>query len=65
MKTILFDFFGVLSTPIYKIIIEKYIPESERAEWMNKLDALDIGDLPEPELVRRTCEKFRTQYDSL
>ena len=57
MKTILFDFFGVLSTPVYKKIIEKFVPENEQAAWIQKLDALDTGELPENELVRQLSEK--------
>lgn len=50
-SVILFDFFGVLSTPVYKVIIEKYIPADEHATWMKKLDVIDIGDMSEAELV--------------
>lgn len=52
MKTILFDFFGVLSTPVYKIVIEKYLPIEEVEMWMKKLDVLDSGDFTEQELVK-------------
>ncbi|MBY0539162.1 HAD-IA family hydrolase [Patescibacteria group bacterium] len=56
MKVILFDFFGVLSTPVYKKVIDTYISESERPQWMKKLDLLDSGDLSEDELVRQLAE---------
>ena len=57
MKTILFDFFGVLSTPVYKKVIEKFVPETEHSEWMKKLDVLDIGDLSEADLVGQLSQK--------
>ncbi|MES2023798.1 MAG: HAD-IA family hydrolase [Patescibacteria group bacterium] len=57
IKTILFDFFGVLSTPVYKTVIEKFIPASEQIEWIKKLDVLDAGDLSENELVKLISEK--------
>lgn len=59
MKTILFDFFGVLSTPVYKKVIEKFVPENEHSEWMKKLDILDTGDLSENELVKQISEKSK------
>ncbi len=57
MKVILFDFFGVLSTPAYKKVIDTYVPEAERAEWMKKLDVLDSGDLSEEALIQALAEK--------
>lgn len=57
MKVILFDFFGVLSTPVYKKVIDTYIPESEREAWMKKLDVLDTGELSEEDLRRQLAEE--------
>lgn len=51
MKVILFDFFGVLSTPVYKKVIDQFIPEADRPIWMKRLDDLDTGALPEEQLV--------------
>lgn len=61
VKVILFDFFGVLSTPVYKIVIEKFIPINEHPEWMKKLDVMDIGDMTEEELVKEISEKSNTE----
>lgn len=57
MKAVLFDFFGVLSTPVYKKVIDGNILEAERAEWMKKLDVLDTGDISETELVQALAER--------
>ena len=51
MKVILFDFFGVLSTPVYKKVIDQFIAEAERPTWMKRLDDLDAGTLSEEQLV--------------
>lgn len=65
MKTILFDFFGVLSTPVYKKVIEKYIPESDWATWMKKLDVLDTGEISEKQLVKQTAEAAHVTEDEI
>lgn len=65
MKTILFDFFGVLSTPVYKKVIEKFVPENEHSEWMKKLDVLDIGDLLESDLVKQISDKSKISEDEI
>ena len=65
MKTILFDFFGVLSTPVYKKVIEKYVPQAEHAEWIQKLDPLDTGDLSEAELVKQISEKANVSEETI
>ncbi|MBY0111096.1 HAD family phosphatase [Patescibacteria group bacterium] len=57
MKVILFDFFGVFSTPVYKKVIDTYIPESERETWMKKLDVLDTGELSEEDLRKQLAER--------
>lgn len=57
IKTILFDFFGVFSTPVYKTVIEKYIPQEETNTWMKKLDFLDTGELLEKDLVSELAQK--------
>ncbi len=51
MKVILFDFFGVLSTPAYMEVIKKFIPIAQQESWIKKLDILDSGDLSEEQLV--------------
>lgn len=65
MKIILFDFFGVISTPVYKIVIEKYLPEHEWSDWMKKLDILDIGDMTENDLVESIAHKAGVQPDTI
>jgi len=65
MKVILFDFFGVLSTPVYKKVIDTYIPEEERAEWMQKLDILDAGELSEEDLSQQLAERSRVSVDEI
>ncbi len=65
MKTILFDFFGVLSTPVYKKVIEEFIPENEHSEWMKKLDILDTGDLSEYELVKQISVKSKRSEEEI
>src|SRR5687768_17380132 len=57
MKVLLFDFFGVLSTPVYKFVFERYIPEAEQTAWMSKLDDLDLGNLLENELVEQIAKR--------
>ncbi len=44
---IYFDFFNVLSTPAYKPVVTKYVPEHERPQWEQKIDRVDLGELPE------------------
>lgn len=56
MEVILFDFFGVLSTPVYKYVFEKYISEAEQAVWIKKLDDLDLGNLSESRLVEQIAK---------
>ncbi len=51
MKVILFDFFGVLSTPAYMEVIKKFIPITQQDNWIKKLDMLDSGDISEEQLV--------------
>lgn len=51
MKVVLFDFFGVLSTPAYMEVIKKFIPIARQEEWIKKLDILDSGDISEEQLV--------------
>lgn len=51
MKVVLFDFFGVLSTPAYMEVIKKFIPIVQQEEWIKKLDTLDSGDMSEEQLV--------------
>jgi HAD superfamily hydrolase (TIGR01509 family) len=51
MKVILFDFFGVLSTPAYMEVIKKFIPIVQQADWIKKLDVLDSGEMSEEQLV--------------
>ena len=51
MKVILFDFFGVLSTPAYMEVIKKFIPAVQQAYWVKKLDVLDSGEITEEQLV--------------
>lgn len=65
MKTILFDFFGVLSTPVYKKVIEKLFPENKHSEWIKKLDVLDVGDLSENELVKQISESTQISEDEV
>jgi epoxide hydrolase-like predicted phosphatase len=65
MKTILFDFFGVLSSPAYKKIFEKYLPEEELADWMAKLDVLDTGDITEKELVKQISDRANITEDQI
>ncbi|MEY4731692.1 MAG: hypothetical protein RL681_638 [Candidatus Parcubacteria bacterium] len=50
MKVILFDFFGVISTPVYMQVIRKFVPAEGQAKWVRALDELDLGDLPEAKL---------------
>lgn len=57
MKVILFDFFGVLSTPAYKKVIEKHIQSSQQKEWFNKLDILDVGGLSENDLASQIAQQ--------
>ncbi|MBP9817044.1 MAG: HAD-IA family hydrolase [Candidatus Pacebacteria bacterium] len=52
MKAILFDFFGVLWTPVYSPVINERLPEGERAAWVAKLNDLDIGNIPNEEYER-------------
>ena len=56
IKVVLFDFFGVLSTPAYKQAIDHYFPDAERREWMRKLDPLDLGELSEEDLIREIAQ---------
>ena len=49
MKAILFDFFGVLWTPVYSPVINERLPEGERADWIAKLNDLDLGNIPNEE----------------
>jgi HAD superfamily hydrolase (TIGR01509 family) len=65
MKTILFDFFGVLSTPVYKKVIDTYIPEIDRTKWMKKLDELDMGNLSEEELVLQLATESGASVDEI
>lgn len=57
MKTIFFDFFGVLSTPVYMQVIKDFIPEKEQPKWVKKLDLLDNGDISEDYLVKEISEQ--------
>lgn len=52
MKAILFDFFGVLWTPVYSPVINERLPEGERADWIAKLNDLDLGNIPNEEYER-------------
>lgn len=56
MKVILFDFFGVLWTPVYSPVINERLPEGERANWIAKLNDLDIGNIPNEEFERTLKE---------
>jgi putative hydrolase of the HAD superfamily len=49
ISAILFDFFGVLSTPAYGQVIEKLLPTDGLAKWQTNFDKLDIGELSEQE----------------
>jgi putative hydrolase of the HAD superfamily len=60
MKAIFFDFFGVLSTPPYSPFIKKYLPKAEQLAWLDKLKALDLGELAETELVRQLSRRLGT-----
>ena len=59
-KMILFDFFGVISSPVYMQVFDQYIPKEEVSEWEAKLDPLDLGTLPEQELVEQIASKVST-----
>ncbi len=52
MKVILFDCFGVLSSPVYTNIFKKYVSDTaERQVWIDKLVDLDTGILAESDLI--------------
>jgi HAD superfamily hydrolase (TIGR01509 family) len=57
MKVIFFDFFGVLSSPIYNQIIDRHLPLPERPVWIKKLDLLDLGIVPEADFVKLLSER--------
>lgn len=57
MKAIFFDFFGVLSSPIYKQIIDRHLPLPERPMWIKKLDLLDLGIMAETDFVKLLSER--------
>lgn len=65
MKTILFDFFGVISTPVYMKVIKKYIPEEDQQFFVQKLDVLDTGDLSEEDLVQEIAIKAGITTDEV
>jgi putative hydrolase of the HAD superfamily len=52
MKTILFDYFNVISAPVYEKVIKKFLGADEYGPWMKKLDDLDVGAISEDQLVR-------------
>jgi putative hydrolase of the HAD superfamily len=50
-KIVLFDFFGVLSTPCYYPFIKAHINLQEQEYFISELDRLDIGNLTETDLI--------------
>jgi len=66
MKVILFDFFGVLSSPVYSTIFKKYFSdEVECQEWTNKLVDLDLAILSEEDLVTQLSNRLKISKDTL
>ena len=65
MKTIYFDFFGVIATPVYAKVIKAFIPVEEHEAWMKKLDLLDVGTLTETSLVKRIAERAQTSEKAI
>ncbi len=57
MKTILFDYFNVISAPVYEKVIKKFLATDEYEPWMKKLDELDVGAITEDQLVREIAIK--------
>ncbi len=58
MRTIFFDFFGVLSTSMYSQVIDIYLPRDEQVNWLQKLDEIDRGSLPEADFVGQLAERL-------
>jgi putative hydrolase of the HAD superfamily len=66
MKVILFDCFGVLSSPVYSTIFEKYFSDQiERQEWMDKFVDLDLAMLSEEDLVTQLSSRLKISEDTL
>jgi len=66
MKVILFDFFGVLSSPVYSTIFKKYFSdEVECQEWTDKLVDLDLAILSEEDLVTQLSNRLKIPKDTL
>ena len=60
MKTIYFDFFGVISTPAYMTVVKEGLPESEWESWLHRLDLLDEGKTTEEDLITELVEQLGT-----
>jgi HAD superfamily hydrolase (TIGR01549 family) len=56
MQIVLFDCFGVLSSPVYYLIIKKIIPTPLQEEYIQLLDQLDLGLLSEEKLIEMMAE---------
>jgi HAD superfamily hydrolase (TIGR01509 family) len=65
MKVILFDFFGVICSPTYFPIIQKYLPPAQQQQWFDKIDLLDRGDLSEDDLLRQLSEHVHIPTQTL
>ncbi len=64
-KLVLFDFFGVLCTPVYMQVLARFLPAEELPEWKAKLDPLDLGVLSEAELVAQLAERAGVSEDEI
>ena len=65
MKVVLFDFFGVISSPVYKIVIEKYISPEQQDVWMKKLDELDTGEITEIQFAMMIANEATVPLESV
>lgn len=66
MKVILFDCFGVLSSPVYSTIFGKHFSDKvELQEWIDKLVDIDLGKLTEEDLVVQLSNRLKIPKDTI
>jgi HAD superfamily hydrolase (TIGR01509 family) len=51
IQALLFDFEGVLCTPVYQKIIDAHFPPEQRAAWAPKLEQLNLGAVTEEDFI--------------
>lgn len=65
MRAILFDLFGVLTTPVYSPIIRARLPAEEQARWMERLCETDVGTLTERAFVDALAGELKVSAEEL